>query len=624
MKWSGLIRKLLAGILVIEIMMLSILVYNSVRLLNTTHAELFERTVNEEVTLLSSLLVGGLSVRDLALIHENLQLFSKQANVKYAVVYDRHDRVVGKVGNVPDNFVLDQSFHQTETDNVYDTEQKILFEGALFGTLRAGFSVEEILLLSETAKLQNTTIASIEIVLTILATIFVGIYLIKRITTLQTGARALQEGDYSYQIPVTDKDELGELADAFNKLGTSLDKSSKEILEKQDEIEKRAARFSDLLNSVNAVIFEATIDPFTVIFVNKEAESLLGYPPDDWQSMGFLERITHEKDTKRVKQFVENPENEEFHSFEYRVKKHNGELIWLRQITNIEKVDTHKTIRGILIDVTKEKRNADVERARDIALAENRAKSQFLASMSHELRTPLNAIIGYAELLAEVNLNDKVLDRDFVADDVEKITRSSKHLLTLINEILDLSKISAGKFVIKVRQFDLTELLNDVIDVTRPLAEKNNNLLNITLKNNLVVEADRQRLYQVVVNLCANACKFTENGRIDVTVDYEPGASEYMIHVIDTGIGIKPEDLGKVFDEFERTRDVDEKEGTGLGLSLSQKLCKIMGGHITVVSSYGSGSTFTVSMPLQVKPQSQEPVDSQPRIVPNKLASGHR
>lgn len=602
--------------------MLSVLVYNSVRLLNTTHAELFERTVKEEVTLLSSLLVGGLSVRDLALINENIQMFSRQANVKYAVVTDRNNRVVAKVGEVPDTFILDTNFRQAETDNIYDTEHKITFEGIPFGTIRAGFSIEEIKALSTTAKLQNTTIASIEIALTILATIFVAIYLVKRITSLQAGARALQAGHYSYQIPVTDKDELGELADAFNKLGLSLEKSNKEVLEKQDEIEKEAARFSDLLNSVNAVIFEATINPFQIRFINKEAKSLLGYSLSDWQSDNFLKIITHKNDAALIERFLKNPDNEEFHSFEYRVHDKDGQQICLRQITNIEAKNNNKTVSGILLDITQEKRNADVERARDIAIAENRAKNKFLASMSHELRTPLNAIIGYAELLAEMNKYDEQLDREFVADDVDKITRSAKHLLTLINEILDISKINAGKFNINIHQFDLSEVLNDVVDVSLPLAEKNRNIITMTIDNTPVVEADRQRLYQIILNLCANACKFTEKGRIDITVDYEPGAKTYMIHVTDTGIGIKPGDIDKVFKEFERTQDVEEKEGTGLGLCLSQKLCKIMGGEITVSSKYGSGSTFTVTMPVQVNPATQQTENQPEQINSAKMASG--
>lgn len=600
--------------------MLSILVYNSVRLLNTTHAELFERTVNEEVKLLSSLLVGGLSVRDLAQIHDNLQMFSQQANVKYVVVYDRNNNIVGKAGEVPERFERDTSFHQTESDRIYDTEHKIVFENISFGTLRAGFSVDEIEALSSQAKLQNTIIALIEIALTILATLFVGIYLIKRITSLQKGARALQDGDYSHQIPVTDNDELGELANVFNKLGSSLEKSKLEILEKQDEIEERAARFSDLLHSVNAVIIEATIEPFRISFVNKEAESLLGYPLNDWHGENFLQKIAHDDYLALVESFVKHPEDEQFHSFDYRVRKSNGDVIWLRQFTNIDTTNPNKFVRGILIDVTREKKNADLERARDIALAENRTKTQFLATMSHELRTPLNAIMGYAELLADINKSGEVLDREFVADDLDKIMRSSKHLLTLINEVLDLSKINAGKVALKIRPFDLRELLNDVVDATSPLADKNNNKIEFRLEESFIVNADRQRLYQVILNLCANACKFTENGHIDVTVDHTPDNSSYLIHVTDTGIGISPNELEKVFKEFERTKDVSEKEGTGLGLCLSQKLCNIMGGSISVASTYGRGSTFTVSMPVQVSASKKE--NAHENIALTKYASG--
>jgi len=602
MKWSGLIQKLLAGILVIEIMMLSILVYNSVRLLSSTHAELFKRNIREEVTLLGSLLVGGLSVRDLAQINEDLQLFSRQANVKYAIVYDRRNHVMGKVGVIPGKFAVDKSFQDAMSDGVYDTEYKVKLDGEFFGTLRAGFSIKEIALLSGKAKLQNTFIALTEIVLTIITTSLIGMYLLRRIASLQTGARHLQEGDYSYHIPVTDNDELSELAEAFNKLGTSLQRSNREIQEKQNEIQQKAARFSRLLNSVNAIIFEASMYPFRVSFVNQEAENLLGYSPGDWQEPDFFRRIAHTADIPIVEHFINNPEDRESHTFDYRVRKKGGEYIWLRQIVNLESVAGLQTIHGILIDVTTEKRNADVERTRDIALAENRTKNLFLANMSHELRTPLNAIIGYTELIAEDCQDSEPLNKRQVAEDLDKVSRSAKHLLALISEILDISRINAGKLDFHISEFDISDLLGDVRDVIGPLVEKNNNQLAIKLPHEFAVQADRQRLYQVIMNLCSNACKFTKNGQITLAVEHDPSTRIYRINISDTGIGIKPDELDKLFREFARTEDVAKIEGTGLGLCLSQKLCTIMGGYITVTSQYGKGSTFTVSMPVLVQP----------------------
>lgn len=602
MKWSGLIRKLLAGILVIEVMMLSILVYNSVRLLSSTHAELFRRTVNEEVTLLGSLLVSGLSVRDLAQINDDLELFSRQANVKYAVVYDRRNHVMGKVGVVPKKIMMDETFQDAKSDGVFDTEYTVQLDGQVFGKLKAGFSVREIARLSSKAKLQNTIIALTEIMLTIITTFLIGLYLIRRITALQTGARHLQEGDYTYQIPVVDNDELGELAVAFNKLGTSLEKSNREIQEQQNEIQQRAARFSRLLNSVNAIIFEASMHPFGISFVNREAENLLGYSPDDWHAPGFYQGIAHADDAYLLERFAKNPEKREFQAFDYRARKKTGDYIWLRQIINMENTSGTKSIHGILIDVTTEKINADVERARDIALAENRTKNLFLANMSHELRTPLNAIIGFTELIAEDCQLSGPLDKQQVAEDLDKVERSAKHLLALISEILDISRINAGRWDFHITEFEMSDFLGDVRDVVQPLAEKNNNVFEIGQIPGFVVQADRQRLYQVIVNLCSNACKFTENGNIKISVIYVDAADTYEIHVADTGIGIKPDELDKLFREFARTEDVARIEGTGLGLCLSQKLCRIMGGYIAVTSKYGSGSTFTVTLPVVVKP----------------------
>ena len=602
MKWSGLIRKLLLGIVLIEVTMLSILVYNSVRLLNSTHSELFERTINEEVTLMGSLLLGGVSVRDRAVINENLQLFAKQPNVVYAVVYDRRDWLMGKVGTEPENFKADSSFAQAESDGVYDTEFVIELEGQVFGVLRAGFSVAEIVSLSAKAKLQNTIIAGTEIILSIVVTILVGLYLTRRISLLQRGARALQDGDYDYLIPDCSDDELGELATAYNELGQSLAHSQQEILQKQERIEQEAARLSNLLNSVNAIIFEATPNPFVINFINQEAEKLLGYPFAEWKNPEFLLRIAHEDDVTLLQQFLVSPEQEQFHSLDYRVYKQGGEMIWLRQITNVEKDSNgRESLTVILFDITKEKHNADVERARDIALAENRTKNLFLANMSHELRTPLNAIIGYSEMLQEENQYEAPLDRGMLAEDLNKITRSARHLLGLINEILDISRINAGKLELHVTEFGVQELVKDVADMIKPLAEKNSNELIVNLKDEFLIHADRQRLYQVVVNVCANACKFTESGKITLNVEREPGASYYVIEVQDTGIGIKAEELDSIFQEFIRTEDVDEIEGTGLGLCLSQKLCKVMGGEIQVSSVYQQGSIFTIIMPLLVR-----------------------
>ena len=515
---------------------------------------------------------------------------------------------MAKVGAVPEQFSKDETFEQAESDGIYDTEFSIKLDEQVFGSLRAGFSVEEIAELSSNAKLQNTIIAITEILLSILATILIGVYLVNRISLLQKGARALQDGDYDYQMPVTSNDELGELANAYNELGSSLAESNKILLEKQDEIQKKATRFSSLLNSVNAVIFEASMRPFSINFVNKEAGNLLGYPISDWNEPDFLQRIVHEDDLFTLKRFIKNPENEDLHSFDYRVRKSNGKVIWLRQIINIEKLNTEQVIHGVLIDVTKEKRNADVERARDIAMAENRTKNLFLANMSHELRTPLNAIIGYSELINEETQGDNDIDLDIVSEDLDKITRSAKHLLALINEVLDISKINSGKFKLSVSKFTAQELLTDVTDMVVPLAEKNNNNLTVELQEDFTIHADRQRLKQVVVNICANACKFTENGDIHLSIERKADASDYFIVVQDTGIGIKPEEIDLIFKEFSRTGDVDKIEGTGLGLCLSKQLCKVMGGEIQVASKYRYGSTFTVSMPLLGRSQVRQDI----------------
>ncbi len=252
----------------------------------------------------------------------------------------------------------------------------------------------------------------------------------------------------------------------------------------------------------------------------------------------------------------------------------------------------------------RERAAAALAQAREAAEAASRAKSTFLANMSHELRTPMNAVIGYSELLAE-ELADAGLEEHLA--DLGKITAAGKHLLSLINDILDLSKIEAGRMDLFLERVEVRPMLEEVLSTAEPLVAKQGNTLARDFADELgTVRADQTKLRQVLLNLLSNAAKFTHEGRITLAARRERAGDDerLVLAVTDSGIGIAADKLEKVFAEFSQADDSTTRNygGTGLGLTISRRFCRMMGGDLTVESTPGRGSTFTVRVPVRVDP----------------------
>jgi PAS domain S-box-containing protein len=362
--------------------------------------------------------------------------------------------------------------------------------------------------------------------------------------------------------------------------------------------------FRQLAENIREVFFIVTPGGDKTIYISPAYEPIWGRTCESaYQNPMSWAEAVHPDDQVQAQLLAARQLRGEPIDSEFRIRTPDGQEKWIRSRTSPVRNEAGELIRivGIAEEITERKRyEAELIFAREGAEAANRAKSRFLANMSHELRTPLNAILGFSELLI-AEMDDKgVHEWD---QDLEKIQRAGDHLSRLINDILDLSKIEAGKILLNVEDFDISVVVCDVVASMEPLATKNGNEI-VVFCESAILHSDGMRIQQCLFNLIGNACKFTRGGRVLVDVQPEDGVDGiwYQIRISDSGVGITREQLAGLFTAFNQGDGTTTRKfgGSGLGLTISRKLCRLMGGDITVESTPGQGSTFIIRIPRSI------------------------
>ncbi|KZC02905.1 Autoinducer 2 sensor kinase/phosphatase LuxQ [Methylobacterium radiotolerans] len=377
--------------------------------------------------------------------------------------------------------------------------------------------------------------------------------------------------------------------------------------------------------------FRALVDASAAVIWNTDAAGELMPPQVRWstytgqteeayQGWGWLDAVHPDDRGHAADAWAACVEARATYEVEYRLRRYDG--VWrAMEVRGVPVLAEDGSLRewvGTCVDVTERKEAEEaVERARQAAEAANRAKSQFIANMSHELRTPLSAVIGYSEMLGE-ELED--IGQAALLPDLRKIEAAARHLLSLINDVLDISKIEAGRMTASAETFTVSDLLRDVSDSTGSLVEKKGN--RFVLDTGAAGTADlgsmhqdQTKIRQCLLNLIGNAAKFTERGTITLTVrrHREEGADWLSFAVADTGIGLTEEQIGRLFERFVQADDSTTRQfgGTGLGLAITRAFCRTMGGDIGVASTPGAGATFTIRLPATLRPEDAPPSEAE-------------
>ncbi len=441
--------------------------------------------------------------------------------------------------------------------------------------------------------------------LILLLNVMLNRLVLKPLTHIRAAMNLVRDGRLGQQIRAIPNDELGDVATVFNDMSTQLEHKQLSLLASE-------GKYRSLF--VNAVegLFRSTMDG-RILNANPAMARILGYASPD--------ELIKEVRSMEARVFVDGPRRRELHAqlqdrgyvqdFEERARRKDGSIIWVSETIHLLRDRNGKALflEGSFMDITERKRAESLEREKLQAQAANRAKTEFLAAMSHEIRTPMNAILGMTDLAMASGLNPQQWDY------LQTVKDSAFHLLSVINDILDLSKIEAGRLELEPVDFDLHELIDSIAKSMGFQARKKGLGLFRTVDPMAprYLKGDPNRLRQVILNLVGNAIKFTDHGRVilrvslvnlaESTAEGEHVGCRLRFAVRDTGIGVPPEKKQAIFESFtqaEGSITTRKYGGTGLGLTISRQLVTLMGGDISLESEEGAGSVFSFTADFEI------------------------
>ncbi len=458
--------------------------------------------------------------------------------------------------------------------------------------------------------------------------LYVGRNIVARLTALSERMLTLAKGDLKSPLPQGGTDEIGRMAEALGVFRATAIEMEETNLK---EIREARARLTEAIETISEGFSLYDADDKLIVCNSRYKNSFASHAEVMVPGTSF-EAILR---TATERGLIKDAEGCRDAWIEERLARHHAASethIQRRSDGRWIQVSERKTANGgmvaIYADITELKQHeAELAAARDAADEANRTKSSFLANMSHELRTPLNAIIGYSEILQE-DAADK--DDKEPIDDLQKIESAGRHLLGLINNILDLSKIEAGKMDVFIEAVDIQALVKEVLSIVKPLADKSENVIEVICPADIgSFRSDQTKVKQCLLNLLSNANKFTSKGTLTLTVARE-GNSRVCFRVSDTGVGMTKEQLGRLFQAFSQADASTTKRfgGTGLGLAITKHFCTMLGGEVTVESTPGTGSTFTIRLPDQeaapAAAQAPAPAASGGRRARDRAGGGRR